>query len=188
MAYPHGKKTYGELDLQERWEWHSSNYAFRHVMLDAPIEAGTCPTDPRGEFFDRVMVDRAVTALRSKRSRMRNQGRAPTAKPDADVLEGRAIANAYARSKGFADFDTAYAAGGAISYADVVASILAAGGVRRMPGSGEPSTYDLTNLQKDLGVSAKEYAPNAAEMAAGRAALGIREPEPPPREEATANA
>jgi hypothetical protein len=185
MAYPNGKKTYAELDLQERYAWHTGVYAFRHVTLGQPIEPGTSPTDPNGEFFDRTAIEVEVVNLRQKRARMRRAG----TKPDDDVLEGRAICNAYARSRGFVDFDTAFDAG-AISYADVVRSLLAAGGgLRRMPGSQQPAEYNLADLQKDLGVTAKEYAPTAAEMAASRAALGIVEPEPPPpHKEATANA
>src|SRR5262249_9368307 len=137
--------------------------------------------------------------------RLRNERRPPplldveNRKPDEDVLEGRAICNAFARSQGWPDFETAFTAG-AISYADVVKSVFATAGFpRRMPGSVPDKEYDLTNLQKDLGVDAKprnpKFNPTPEQMTAGRAALGIPEPEPkqqpdpePQPQERTANA
>jgi hypothetical protein len=170
MAYPSGKKSYAELTDGERWTWHTGVYAFRHVTLGRPIAPGS-PPDPEGKYFDKNRVEYEVRRLRDEA-----QPPPPLFDPHGEVLrrEGVAICNEFARARGWPDFNTAFEAG-AISYTDVIRSI---GGPQRMPG--EPATeYDLTNLQKDLGLSAKEFNPSAAAMARARRELGLDEPSAP---------
>lgn len=92
MAYPNGKKHYTDLNEAEKWDWHSSAYAFHHVYHAAPLAVGSSPCDPDGEWFNKQYVELKVLALRRKR---------PDAKPfefTDEELEDRAE---WARLKGY---------------------------------------------------------------------------------------
>jgi hypothetical protein len=161
VAYPNGKKTYAELDLQERWEWHSGVYAFRHVTLDQPIVRGTAPTDPNGEWFDPAMIDREVAKLRGKHARPR---------PNLDEetrRESVAMLNTFAATKGFVSWDAAYEAG--VTYADAIRWVTAG---RSPTGSGRNWDY---------------YRPSGDELARARTELGLTATEEPPQERAATN-
>lgn len=170
MAYPNGKKSWAELDLQERFDWHAQTYAWRHVRLGIPLEKGNSPVDPDGKWFDEAAIHREIAKLRPPKP-------ADTA-GEEERRKGRAICNEWAQQRGFVDFAAAERAGHTI--AQVIRSI---GGAKRMPGEPEAPEYDLANLQSDLGLAAKEYRPTPDQMRDARAALGIPEPEPQPQEE-----
>lgn len=179
MPYSNGKKTFAELDLQERWEWHSQVYAWRFLTFDTPIAKGSAPTDPNGEWFDERMIQVELGKLQ------RPKPLDPAG--EEHRREGRAACNEWAHARGFVDFAAAERAGHTI--ADVIRSI---GIAKRIPGDDDAPEYDLANLQRDLGLGAKEYQPTADQMRDGRTALGIAEPTEPvfiePEPERKANA
>lgn len=93
-------KDWRVLTEAEQWEYHADNYGWRRV--DRDDYSTTSPTDSGGDFYDGPMAQVAEDWHRWRRSQHRpNRDRELT-------LEGRAIINAWARSKGYADVD-AYA-------------------------------------------------------------------------------
>lgn len=116
---------------------------------------------------------------------------------DAEMIsEGKRIGDEWAQQRGFADLD-AYAAAEGLDYVGgrvrVVQSICAASpwparigsfqSLASLVGGGigapsRPKPAPPLSPAADLGVTAREYAPTAEDMAAGRLALGLVDAEP----------
>jgi hypothetical protein len=155
MAYPSGKKTYAELDLGEKFQWHASVYAFRLVVLDQPLIAGTSPADPTGEWYDQILVEHELGKLRQKHLK-----RPRTVLGEDDRRQGVAMLNTFAATKGFVSWDAAYDAG--VTYADAIRWVMAG---RSPIGSGRnwdhyrPSADELARAREALGLTATEQTP-----------------------------
>lgn len=152
----------------EKWLWHSEVYAFRRIVLGAPVEQQTSPPDPDGKWFDEGLIRASAARLGENKTQASARRRAAI---DADM--GRAICNGWARDRGFADFAAAEAAGHLPR--EVVASIAAISAAKAMP-AGPRGRWSGTAA--DLGVKAREYAPTPEQLRDGRVALGLEAPEP----------
>jgi hypothetical protein len=56
-------RSYAELSEAEKWEWHADTYAFRRIVLRAPLSERTSPCDPEGVWFDAELVREAECGL-----------------------------------------------------------------------------------------------------------------------------
>lgn len=153
------KKLPSQMNTAELWHWHAEVYAFRRVVLDAPVDQRTSPCDPGGVWFDAGMVADAERRLRARR--------APKQRADEEEMqrEGRAIANEWARRRGYEDLEH-YRLAERIDYTEALVricrSILAS---KRMPGEPD-AEFDPVPEAK-----AREFAPTADQLRAGREEL-----------------
>lgn len=157
------RRSYSELSEAQRWDWHARIYAHRRLFLEAPNEERTSPVDPKGEWFDEPRVDLETRRLIAKRD---DAKRRRAAARDAEMIAGgRDICNRWARRNGFVDFPAAERAG--YRHSDVTKAIFAA--------KAPPPVKGFGTLAGAMGVKAREFTP--ADMARGRAALGLQRDE-----------
>jgi hypothetical protein len=167
---------YAKLSDQQKWEWHAEVCAFRHVVLDHPIDEAS-PCDPRKEWYSEALVVAVVSRRLAKREAGKRQR---TAADHSAMLEGRAAINEWARRRGHADID-AYALAHRIDWltaygigmAEIVAETVAAKTMKEPRHTRQP----LDDIRRDLGLPLTDTKPRktwtAEEMAAGRRALGL---------------
>lgn len=142
-------KKYADMTVPERWEWHASIYAFRRVVLDVPAEERTSPCDTEGVWFDAGLVDAAERRLRAKRAPQRR------ASDEEMQREGRAVANAWARQRGYRDVEE-YRLAERLSYTEALERI------SRSILAGNQMDTDLD----DLGQRPAEFVMDDGEVAA----------------------
>jgi hypothetical protein len=162
---------FSSLTIYQQWEWHADIWAFNMIVLGRDYS----PCDPEGKW--RVgNLDRIAMCERYYRGKHVEPGeRARRAKTDDDQREGRAIINAWAQRKGYADVDAYCEAMGWVgekewinAYQEYDAEHSAS--MKHMPRA--PNAR-WKGTAADLGVTAREYAPTPEQMAAGRQALGL---------------
>lgn len=161
-------KPYATLTVPERWQWHAEVYAFYRVVLGVPIETCASPCDPDGEWFDEALVRAAAARLVAKRDEAKM--RRVRARSDGMEREGRAIANEWARERGFADFDE-YLLVERIDYS--TACVRVATSILKRPPSEPRAKFDSRTAAEALGLTARECAPTPEQLAAGRRELGL---------------
>lgn len=141
-------RTYEQLAVPERWEWHANVYAFRRVALEADPAERSTPCDPNGDWFDGQLVDAAERRLRTKRAAKYASRR----KDDSAVWEARDIENQWARDRGYGDFEQ-YKASERIDHAEACKRlILSLPGPKAIPRETD-KTFDIARA---LGVTATE--------------------------------
>jgi len=150
-------KSYGQLTDAEKWQWHADVYAFRRIVLEADEQ--TSPCDPDGEWFNEELIRAAAARLQLRRDRGRMERKRVL--DEQTHREGRALCDAWARKRGYADFATAEKAG--VKWSEVAASF---GSIKTIPG-------ERYTKAADLGVTAREKTWTAEEMARGRRELGL---------------
>jgi hypothetical protein len=166
---------FARLNEQQKWEWHADTYAFERLVLGR--EGSPC--DPDGKWHNPALVAIAERYYRAKfvEPRQRNsQAR------DDDQLGGRALVNAWARSKGFDSIDE-YAERNGIellgehgAYVQATQEIVARAVAKKQREWGWPAAgkTSLDEVRRDLGLTATpEKKWTAEEMAAGRRELGL---------------
>ena len=152
-------KSYGQLTDAEKWQWHADVYAFRRIVLEVPPDEQTSPCDPGGEWLNEELIRAAAARLQLRRDRGRMERKRVL--DEQRHREGRALCDAWARKRGYADFATAEKAG--VKWSEVAASF---GSIKTIPG-------ERYTKAADLGVTAREKTWTAEEMARGRRELGL---------------
>jgi hypothetical protein len=132
----------------DRWRWQARTYAHRIERGAATIHDKTSPCDPNGDWYDRGLIEAALRELAASRP-------LPPRRDDL-ALEGRAICNDWARQRGYADFDTAFAAGR--TYSEVIASIFAAAGDKLKSRRQAPVKHHYATATEHSQSPAEEYA------------------------------
>src|SRR6185312_12502636 len=111
-------KSYGQLTDAEKWQWHADVYAFRRIVLEVPPDEQTSPCDPGGEWLNEELIRAAAARLQLRRDRGRMERKRVL--DEQRHREGRALCDAWARKRGYADFATAEKAG--VKWSEVAAS------------------------------------------------------------------
>jgi hypothetical protein len=160
---------FANLNMNQQWEWHADVYAFNSVILGRDHS----PADPDGRWRD---LDRIAVCERHYRAKhIKPSERALARGPDDDALEGRAIINAWAKRKGYADVDAYCEAMGWVGEKEWINAYQEYAAEHSAPMKHMPRAPNARwkGTAADLGVTAREYAPTPEQMAAGSQALGL---------------